>query len=233
MDLGSQPTLAFQPLIFSRSPAKQTMSIEKVIVLGDDQIVRKNLEGCLRWKQCDVTFCSSIAAAEEYLHKHNFDIIFLDVHLPDADGAGLLRSLRALPQKPRAIIVTGSGNVSELQNVIERAVVLCGGNGLLKTEHSYPGNGNGSNGNGNGNGITANNPATRPAVGPNADGSVPTLAEMERRHILAVLEHFKGNRTRSAKILGVSIRTLRNKLHDYNAPAPAFGLPEVNHVPVQ
>src|SRR4030081_988139 len=125
------------------------MSIEKVLVLGDDQIVRKNLESCLRWKQCDVTFCSSIAAAQDYLTKHNFDIIFLDVRLPDADGTDLLRSLRALPQRPRAIIVTGSGNVGELQNVIERAVVLCGGNGLLKAEHHHPGNGcgNGSSAN--------------------------------------------------------------------------------------
>ena len=44
-----------------------------------------------------------------------------------------------------------------------------------------------------------------------------TLAEMEKRHIFATLEQCKGNRTHAAKVLDVSIRTLRNKLHEYNA----------------
>ena len=42
------------------------------------------------------------------------------------------------------------------------------------------------------------------------------LAEVEKRHILATLEYCKGNRTHAAKMLQVSIRTLRNKLHAYN-----------------
>jgi DNA-binding NtrC family response regulator len=46
------------------------------------------------------------------------------------------------------------------------------------------------------------------------------LAEMEKRHILAALEQCKGNRTHAAKLLDVSIRTLRNKLHEYNGTSP-------------
>lgn len=49
-------------------------------------------------------------------------------------------------------------------------------------------------------------------------GPIP-LAEVEKRHILAVLEYCKGNRTQAAKVLQVSIRTLRNKLHEYNRVA--------------
>ena len=45
------------------------------------------------------------------------------------------------------------------------------------------------------------------------------LAEVEKRHILAVLDYCKGNRTQAAKVLQVSIRTLRNKLHEYNRAA--------------
>jgi DNA-binding NtrC family response regulator len=44
---------------------------------------------------------------------------------------------------------------------------------------------------------------------------------MEKRHILAALEHCKGNRTHAAKMLDISIRTLRNKLHEYNDTTPA------------
>ena len=42
-----------------------------------------------------------------------------------------------------------------------------------------------------------------------------TLAEVEREHILDTLVYCRGNRTRTAELLGISIRGLRNKLHDY------------------
>lgn len=42
-----------------------------------------------------------------------------------------------------------------------------------------------------------------------------TVADVERDLILDTLDHCLGNRTRAAKILGISIRTLRNKLADY------------------
>ena len=44
-----------------------------------------------------------------------------------------------------------------------------------------------------------------------------TLAELERQLILDTLDHCQGNRTRAAAVLGISIRTLRNKLSDYAA----------------
>jgi two-component system response regulator FlrC len=53
-----------------------------------------------------------------------------------------------------------------------------------------------------------------------------TLAEVERDLILETLKHCLGNRTHAAKILGISIRTLRNKLIEYaadGAPIPPAG----------
>jgi DNA-binding protein Fis len=51
---------------------------------------------------------------------------------------------------------------------------------------------------------------------------------MEQQLILDTLEHCLGNRTHAANILGISIRTLRNKLKEYNeagvyVPAPQMG----------
>jgi len=55
-----------------------------------------------------------------------------------------------------------------------------------------------------------------------------TVADVERDLILETLRHCLGNRTHAAKILGVSIRTLRNKLNEYAGdgvaiPAPGGG----------
>jgi two-component system response regulator FlrC len=53
-----------------------------------------------------------------------------------------------------------------------------------------------------------------------------TLAEVERDLILKTLKHYLGNRTHAANILGISIRTLRNKLNEYaadGAPIPPAG----------
>ena len=106
------------------------------------------------------------------------------------------------------------GNVRELQNVVERAVIMCGENGMLEPEHlglaiSQPN-------------PTSANVLNDSAAGPgaaNSSGEFLTLSELEKHHIFAALDRCKGNRTHAAKILDVSIRTLRNKLHEYNGTA--------------
>ena len=57
-----------------------------------------------------------------------------------------------------------------------------------------------------------------------------TVADVERDLILETLRHCLGNRTHAANILGISIRTLRNKLNEYSAdgvPVPPPGGGEV------
>lgn len=73
----------------------------------------------------------------------------------------------------------------------------------------------------------------QPAAAPAQDaGDVPaalvgrTVAEVERELILNTLDHCLGNRTHAANILGISIRTLRNKLKEYSEagiPIPSTG----------
>jgi DNA-binding NtrC family response regulator len=53
-----------------------------------------------------------------------------------------------------------------------------------------------------------------------------TLADVERDLILGTLRHCHGNRTHAANILGISLRTLRNKLNEYagqGVPVPPPG----------
>lgn len=87
------------------------MAIEKIIVLEDDLIVRRNLEQQLRNRRYDVAAASTIAEAQDFLNRDNFDLIFLDVRLPDGDGTELLKAIQQRPQKPLCVVTTGFGSV--------------------------------------------------------------------------------------------------------------------------
>lgn len=51
-----------------------------------------------------------------------------------------------------------------------------------------------------------------------------TLDEVERRHIMNVLAHTNGNKSEAAKILGITIKSVYNKLHDYEHRGHQLGL---------
>lgn len=57
----------------------------------------------------------------------------------------------------------------------------------------------------------------------NPVGGVCALAEIERRHILNTPQHCKGNRKHAARLLEASIRTLRNRPHEYKDALPSRG----------
>ena len=106
------------------------------------------------------------------------------------------------------------GNVRELQNLIERAVILTEGPvveadtlGLPSTSgHTRPSPSAGA--------APAHSAPSAPAEEEQEDG-LPSLDEMEKQHILRALDRTSGNRTQAASLLKISIRTLRNKLHQY------------------
>src|SRR5436853_1444245 len=87
------------------------MPIEKIILLEDDLVVRKNLEQQLRYKRYDVASANTLAAAHELLSKDNFDLMIVDVRLPDGEGTQLLKQLQARPVKPLVVMISGFGTV--------------------------------------------------------------------------------------------------------------------------
>ncbi len=87
------------------------MPLEKIIVVEDDMIIRRSLESQLRQRRYDVLAAANLAAAREALAKDTFDLIFLDVRLPDGEGTDWLKELQARPQHPLVVIMTGFGSV--------------------------------------------------------------------------------------------------------------------------
>jgi DNA-binding NtrC family response regulator len=103
------------------------------------------------------------------------------------------------------------GNVRELRNTIERAVIVCD-TGLIETKHLPPGFGQAPLR------TAANDPdAVRLGVG-------TTVEEAEKMLILKTLEATSNNKTRAAEILGISLKTLHNKLKEYGSAAAAESL---------
>jgi DNA-binding NtrC family response regulator len=87
------------------------MPIEKIVVVEDDLIIRRSLEAQLRHRRCEVLAVSTLAAAKEALGKDTFDLVFLDVRLPDGEGTDWLKELHQRPQRPLVVIMTGFGSV--------------------------------------------------------------------------------------------------------------------------
>jgi transcriptional regulator with PAS, ATPase and Fis domain len=96
------------------------------------------------------------------------------------------------------------GNVRELRNTIERAVIVCDA-GMIETKHLPPGFGH--------------TPVRTSASDPDAVrlGVGTTVGEAEKMLILKTLESTNNNKTRAAEILGISLKTLHNKLKEYGS----------------
>lgn len=93
------------------------------------------------------------------------------------------------------------GNIRELQNTLERSVLMANGKGVLKAED-----------------ILIDDLDSKESSGTTGYlRAGMTLAEAEKALILKTLEFTSFNKTRAADLLGISIRTLRNKLSDYRA----------------
>lgn len=87
------------------------MPIEKIIVLEDNDIIRRALEAQLHKRRYDVVGVSTLADAQEYLTRDNWDLMFVDVRLPDGEGTDLLRELQNRPVKPLVVMMTGHASV--------------------------------------------------------------------------------------------------------------------------
>ena len=103
------------------------------------------------------------------------------------------------------------GNVRELENTTHRAVLLASGDEILPAAILLP---DGTPHQITVSGLSPHTEGTAEA-GAGADMIGRTVADVERELIIDTLSHCLGNRTHAANILGISIRTLRNKLNLY------------------
>ncbi len=115
------------------------------------------------------------------------------------------------------------GNVRELENALHRAVLLSVGDEITEDAVRLP----------DGQPLSPADAGARAAQAASFAAEAvqrsfvgQTVAEMEQQLIIDTLEHCAGNRTHAANILGISIRTLRNKLKEYTEAGVAVPAPQ-------
>jgi len=154
------------------------------------------------------------------------DILELAQHFAKKYAGANGMPMRPISADARRMLLANhwQGNVRELENTIHRAVLMAIGDEIgpdaiitpdgarLDTAKTSPAVAHAT---------LAAEQVTRALVG-------QTIADVERDLILETLKHCLGNRTHAANILGISIRTLRNKLNEYSdsglpIPPPGSG----------
>lgn len=140
------------------------------------------------------------------------DIPVLAEHFAKKYAAANDVPARPLSQEAMEILLNHgwSGNIRELENAMHRAVLLATGKDEISSDaiHLEGGNTSSDSQAQSGSNTNSNSTDTGGLVG-------MTVADVERDLIIDTLLHCLGNRTHAANILGISIRTLRNKLKLY------------------
>jgi DNA-binding NtrC family response regulator len=87
------------------------MPFEKVLIVEDEPVVRSLLQEIFTRRKFSVTVAETLAQAEAVTLKESFDLVMLDIRLPDGDGHVFLERLATLPEHPLVVMVTGYGTI--------------------------------------------------------------------------------------------------------------------------
>lgn len=199
INLGLQTKLlrVLQERQIDRVGGKEPVSCDfRVIATTNRDIEEEVREG--RFRQ-DLFFRLNVIPVKiPPLRNRREDILPLAEHFIAKISAREQMAEKTLSDEAKAALLSHPwpGNVRELENVIERALILSDGSTLAGEDLMI--------------GIEGFHTAETHVQ------SGTTIHEMERRLILSTLDDVSGNRTRAAELLGISIRTLRNKLNEYS-----------------
>lgn len=200
MELSLQPKLlrALQEREFYRVGGRQPIKVDvRVLATTNADLKERVLAGVFRedlYHRLNV-----VPVRLGPLRHRREDIPVLAQHFLERAQSDNLREGLRIGRSAMETLLTYEwpGNVRELMNVIERAVILCPSD-ELKPEHFV---------------LDLGEESPAATIG-------ETLADREKAWILEVLEREGGNRTRAARKLGVSVRTIRNKLALYSLEGP-------------
>lgn len=158
----------------------------------DQEVVRGNFREDLFYR------INTIVIAAPPLRRRKEDIPVLIQHFL-SQGHAYLNKSKTIDEEALKILVKYDwpGNIRELQNVCERLQILSEGHMIMVNDLPE----------------IVRNPEVK-EEGLDFDPAMP-LYELEKRYIIKALAHYGGNKTQAAQGLGITIKTLYNKLHEY------------------
>ena len=96
--------------------------MKSVCIIDDDPEVRETIASLTRKLRLTSESAGTLASGMELLAGENFDVLFLDVRLPDGNGLAALPEIKRLPDAPEVIILTGIGDPDGAELAIQEGV---------------------------------------------------------------------------------------------------------------
>jgi DNA-binding NtrC family response regulator len=188
---------------FERVGGDETVRIDVRVVAATHKDLRQEVrEG--RFREDLYYRLNVISLSTPPLIERREDIPALARHFLDRHTARSRRIIRGFSDRALKVLLGADwpGNVRQLENCIERAVVLCQGHEIeprhlpheiMQHEH------------------TGDQPPHIPGT---------SMAELEKYAILKTLEHVRGSTSKAAEILGISSRKIQYRLSEYRGEVP-------------
>ena len=178
----------------------------RVVAATNKDLSQEAAEGRFRW---DLFYrVSTVIVTVPPLRERRDDVPLLVQHFI----APFIRAGKSLRFSPEAMVrlqqYDWPGNIRELRNLIERLLILHEGEeiGMAMLPREF---------------LKSAAPTAAEAEPEGASGTLPSLAEIERRHVERVLKATGWNKARAARVLQVDIKTLNKKIRDSGITRPA------------
>ena len=82
--------------------------MKQILLLEDDEALGRGIGMALETPECAVTRCTALREAEALLLEREFDLLILDINLPDGSGLALLKTLRRSGKRTPVILLTAN-----------------------------------------------------------------------------------------------------------------------------
>jgi len=94
----------------------------KILIIDDDKIFSELLAGVVRHEGYNAQCAHTLEEGLKRVQADSFDVVFLDVNLPDGNGLDILQDIREAPSSPEVIVLTGVGTVDGAESAIKNGV---------------------------------------------------------------------------------------------------------------
>jgi DNA-binding NtrC family response regulator len=85
--------------------------LDRILIVDDDLVIANLLEEICTRANLGFEHAPDLTTANSLILRETYDLVFLDVRLPDGDGHQFLERLMTLPDRPIVVMVTGAGTI--------------------------------------------------------------------------------------------------------------------------